>query len=72
MKINSISGINLQDALVTPPADKPKVEFSKYLAQELQQAEEVKDCLVKVQQELVDLKVLLAQIASIKTNKDVS
>lgn len=72
MKINSISGINLQDTLATPPADKLKAEFSKYLAQELQQAEEVKECLVKVQQELVDLKVLLAQIASIKTNKDVS
>lgn len=72
MKINSISGINLQDTLATPPAEKPKAVFAEYLNKELQQAEEVKDCLAKVQQELVDLKVLLSQIASIKTNKDVS
>lgn len=72
MKINSISGINLQNALATPPADKAKVEFAEYLSKEIQQTIEVKECLEKVQQELVDLKVLLAQIASIKTNRDVS
>jgi len=72
MKINSISGINLQNTLATPPADKAKVEFAEYLSKEIQQTIEVKECLAKVQQELVDLKVLLNQIASIKTNKDVS
>jgi len=72
MKINSISGTNLQDTLATPPAEKPKAAFAEYLNKELQKTEEVKDCLAKVQQELVDLKVLLSQIASIKTNKDVS
>ena len=72
MKINIVSGINLQNNLATPPADKAKVEFAEYLAKEIQQTTEVKECLAKVQQELVDLKVLLDQIASIKTNKDVS
>ena len=72
MKINSISNINLQETLATPPAEKAKVEFAEYLTKEIKQTEEVKECLVKVHQELVDLKVLLSQIASIKTNKDVS
>ena len=72
MKINNVSSINMKDVLATPSADKPKTEFANYLAKELQQAEEVKGCLAKVQQELVDLKVLLDQIANIKTNKDVS
>ena len=72
MKINSIPGVNLQGTLATPPAEKPKVEFAEYLTKELQRAAEVKECLAKVQQELVDLKVLLSQITNIKTNKDVS
>jgi hypothetical protein len=63
MKVMGSSSIILQ----TPPAEKPKVEFCEYL-----QNDEVKICLAKVEQELVDLKVLLSQIAYIKTNKDVS
>ena len=58
--------------LQTPPAEKPKAEFTECLTKELQQAQEVKECLAKVQQELVDLKALLSQITTIKTNKDVS
>jgi len=72
MKINSISNINVNNTLATPPAEKAKAEFAEYLAHEIKQATEVKECLAKVEQELVDLKILLAQIATIKTSKDVS
>lgn len=72
MKINSMSVITIKDNLATPPKNKTKAEFAECLTKELREAEESKDCLAKIQQELVDLKALLSQITDIKTKKDVS
>ena len=70
MKINSMSVITIKDDLATSP--KTKAEIAECLSKELQEVEESKDCLAKIQQKLVDLKALLSQITDIKTKKDVS
>lgn len=68
MKINNMS-YHFQD--VTLKAVEPK-SFAEYVQDKQKTDAEVKVVLEKIDQEMVELKCLLSQIAAIRCNKDVS
>lgn len=60
---------HLQDVTLKPVETK---RFAEYVQDKQQTDVEVKAVLEKIDQEMVDLKCLLSQIAAIRCNKDVS
>jgi hypothetical protein len=65
MKINTVSYSTIQPSTVS----KPVTEYIELVHQE---NVEVKVALQKIEKEMVELKVLIDQIAAIRCNKDVS
>lgn len=65
MKINNIS-----NHLYIPPVVNKSV--TEYIEQKQEIQVEVKVALQKIEQEMVELKTLISQIAAIRCNKDVS
>ena len=60
---------------VTPPAEiKPprKEAFKEYMEQKEIKDAEIKASLQQIEQKMVDLKALIAQITAIRSEKDVS
>ena len=68
MKINSVSN-HFQEVTLKPVEPK---RFAEYVQDKQKTDAEIKVVLEKIDQEMVELKSLLSQIAAIRCNKDVS
>lgn len=66
--------INFPAQIVPTPEIKPprKEAFKEYMEQKEVKDAEIKVSLQQIEQKMVDLKALIAQITAIRTEKDVS